>query len=88
VTSLAENAMSITTQPGRPCGSLTDRELQVLAYQTTPLTRADICQEIGMSPRMLQRHTTSITSKLSTGHQHGATSDTDAGPDDSSWPFS
>ncbi len=80
--------MRKASQPVLASGSLTNRELQVLAYQTTPLTRADICQEIGMSPRMLQRHTTSITSKLATGHQHGATGDTDAHPDDSSWPFS
>lgn len=80
--------MRIAPQPRLPSGSLTDRELQVLAYQTTSLTRTDICQEIGMSPRMLQRHTTAITSKLATGHQSGATRDTDARPDDSSWPFS
>jgi len=80
--------MPTIPQPDPPSGSLTDRELQVLAYQTTALSGPDICREIGMSPRTLARHTTAIASRLATGHQRGSTRDTDARPDDSCWAFS
>lgn len=77
--------MPRTPQPGLPNASLTDRELQVFAYQTTALTRASISRELDMSARTLQRHLSAINRKLTT-EPPSATSDTRA--DDSSWPFS
>ena len=76
-------------QPALPGGSLTNRELQVLAYQTTSLSRTSMSRELGMSPRMVQRHILAITRKLSTGKRGDATRDiSDARPDDFGWPFS
>lgn len=67
---------------------MTDREVQVLAYQATVLSTADICQEIDISPGTLRRHTMSIRSKLVTGHEPGFAADGDARLDDLGWPFS
>jgi hypothetical protein len=43
---------------------LTDRELQVLAYQTTSLSRIGFSRELGIPPGRLQRYITAITRKL------------------------
>ncbi len=71
-------------QPGLPNSPLTDRELQVLAYQSTALTQASISRELDMSPRILQRHLTAINRKFTTD-PGGVTGETCA--DDYSWPF-
>ena len=82
-------AMPRIPQPGLPGWSLTNRELQVLAYQATGLSRTGISRELGISPRMLQRHISALTRKLPAGHRRGAAHHTgDARPDDSGWPFS
>ncbi len=76
--------MPRNAQPVLPNSSLTDRELQVLAYQTTALTEANISRELDMSPRMLQRHVSAINRKLTTD-PGAALGDSPAG--DYSWPF-
>lgn len=67
--------------------SLTDRELQVLAYQSC-LPPTSIGEELGMSPRMLQRHMSAITRKVPATQGPIAPHDTsDIHLDDSGWPF-
>lgn len=77
--------MPVTPHAALPNASLTDRELQVFAYQATALTPTMISQELGMSPKILQHHLSAIDRKFTTGPQ-GAASDSCA--DDSCWPFS
>jgi DNA-binding NarL/FixJ family response regulator len=69
-------------------GPLTNRELQVLAYQAACLPRTSISRELGISPRRLQRHISTITRKLTPGDRRDAARDTSDTPlDDSRWPF-
>ena len=83
-----EPVMPRSRRPDLLGGTLTNRELQVLAYQKTCLSGSDISRELGISPRRLQRHIWAITLKLSTGHRRDATrAARDARPDDSCWPF-
>ena len=64
---MREEELSCSRHPGLPGGSLTDRELQVLAYQATSLSHSEISRELGIKPRRLQRHVWAITRKLTTG---------------------
>lgn len=73
------------SHPSTP--SLSNRELQVLAYQTC-LSRPGISQELAMSPTALRRHISAIARKLTSHPVRSAAPDAgDVRPDDSCWPF-
>lgn len=77
----------MSTQSHLPTASLSNRELQVLAYQTC-LSKPGISQELAMSPTVLRRHISSIARKLTSQPRGGAAPGAgDVRPDDSSWPF-